>query len=55
MMEKLYNFEYPSEMINDVVNSLVKGVFGFLLIAGYVFLCWLLLKLFPIFFEKHLN
>ncbi|WP_286440566.1 MULTISPECIES: mechanosensitive ion channel [unclassified Myroides] len=52
MMEKLYSFEYPSEMINDVMNSLIKGVFGFLLIAGYVLLCWLMLKLFSYILKK---
>ncbi|TDS65252.1 mechanosensitive ion channel family protein [Myroides indicus] len=41
---ELYNFEYPSQMINSVMGSLVKGVFGFLLLGGYGLLCWLVIK-----------
>lgn len=51
-METLYNFEYPNAMINSIMGSVLRGVFGFLLLAGYVLLCWLLLKLFTIVVKK---
>ncbi|MDR0229714.1 MAG: hypothetical protein LBI72_11735 [Flavobacteriaceae bacterium] len=51
-MEKLYNFEYPSEMINSILGGLVKGAFGFLLLIIYVLICWLLLKLLTLVIKK---
>ncbi|WP_010251676.1 mechanosensitive ion channel family protein [Myroides injenensis] len=51
-MNELFNFEYPSELINSVVGSLIRGVIGFLLLAGYIVLCWMLIKFFAYLLRK---
>ncbi|UVD80858.1 MULTISPECIES: mechanosensitive ion channel family protein [Myroides] len=52
MMNRLFNFEYPTEMLNSVFDSLIRGVIGFALILGYVLLCWLLVKFFAYLLKK---
>ncbi|MTG96730.1 hypothetical protein GJV76_00985 [Myroides sp. BIT-d1] len=51
-MNRLFNFEYPTEMLNSVFDSLIRGVIGFALILGYVLLCWLLVKFFAYLLKK---
>lgn len=43
-MMELYNFEYPSQMINSVLNSLLQGLVGFVFLVGYILVSWLLIK-----------
>lgn len=51
-MERIYNFEYPSDIVNSVVDSLVRGFLNLLLIACYIVICWLLLKFFSYVLKK---
>ncbi|WP_286385690.1 mechanosensitive ion channel family protein [Myroides odoratimimus] len=43
MMER-YNFEYPSQMINSVMSSLLQGLIGFVFLVGYILISWLIIK-----------
>jgi len=54
-MEKIYSLEYPGDMINSVMDSMMRGFFNFLLIVGYIAFCWLLLKLFSYLLRKIFN
>ncbi|MEC4112982.1 mechanosensitive ion channel family protein [Myroides pelagicus] len=51
-MNKLTDFEYPTDMLNTVVDSFVKGALGFVLILGYILLCWVLVKFFAYLLKK---
>ncbi|MDM1325544.1 hypothetical protein HXZ97_00410 [Myroides odoratimimus] len=39
-----YNFEYPSQMINSVMSSLLQGLIGFVFLVGYILISWLIIK-----------
>ncbi len=51
-MERIYNFEYPSDIVNSVVDSLIRGFLNLLFIVCYIVICWLLLKLFSYILKK---
>ena len=41
----MFNIEYPSTMLDSILNTLTKGAINLLLIISYILIAWLLIKL----------